>query len=297
MNKKLKCFVASAFGRKDVDMIFNKAIIPVLKELNIRPLRVDKINHNRNIDQKIISLIDECDFCIADLSYARPSGLALRPADGRWENDNEGNFKIHFDLITKNIIGWPAPSISFKRMLKSRVRLITSPLVVKTNEDIQQIREVEAFKRKAYSERLLIISNLSKKVIEDLKYKVTINNPLYKAGVKPKGKLKRIIASLSYDSITTKRLQSFHFYTTFFTDIGGVNVSEQSDIILIINSLHPIRTIRIQKNLSDLKKTLNEKVFTSKDPLFNNRNIKYVFIDNIQSESDYLNRIAKIDLS
>jgi nucleoside 2-deoxyribosyltransferase len=41
--------------------------------MKIEPLRVDQIEHNDDIDDKIIELIKKCDFCIADLTYARPS--------------------------------------------------------------------------------------------------------------------------------------------------------------------------------------------------------------------------------
>src|SRR5687768_3405040 len=69
--KNMKCFVACAFNQVDVDIIYN-LIKDVLKNLDITCLRVDKINHNQKIDQKIIALIESCDFGIADLSYARP---------------------------------------------------------------------------------------------------------------------------------------------------------------------------------------------------------------------------------
>ena len=39
--RKLKCFIACAFGRSDIDNLYNSAIKKVLLELNIIPLRVD----------------------------------------------------------------------------------------------------------------------------------------------------------------------------------------------------------------------------------------------------------------
>src|SRR5689334_9846443 len=71
--RNITCFIASAFGYNDVDLIFDKTIKIVLQELSIKPLRVDRINHNDRIDSKIIELINECDFGIVDLTYARPS--------------------------------------------------------------------------------------------------------------------------------------------------------------------------------------------------------------------------------
>jgi hypothetical protein len=138
--RKPTCFIASAFGYKDVDSIYSKAIVPVLRELGVRPVRVDRINHNERIDAKILNLISQCDFGIADLTFARPSvyyeagfieGLeknviyiARSDHFRQKEADLHGNERIHFDLITKNIIQWTAVNESFKIRLRSRVNLV-----------------------------------------------------------------------------------------------------------------------------------------------------------------------------
>ena len=54
---ELSCFVACAFGKEDVDLIFDRVIGPVLAELGMRVNRVDRIEHNDDIDDKIIELI------------------------------------------------------------------------------------------------------------------------------------------------------------------------------------------------------------------------------------------------
>src|SRR4051794_41012901 len=129
MTAPLKCFVASAFDHEDVDAIYAQAIIPVLKKLGCTPVRVDCVEHNDDIDDKIFNLIDGCEFCIADLTFARPSvyyeaGYAFgtgRPAiyiarsdHFRQRDDDEyGNFRVHFDLQMKNIIGWTTPNTAF----------------------------------------------------------------------------------------------------------------------------------------------------------------------------------------
>lgn len=69
----LRCFVASAFGKNDVDQIFKKCLRPVLRVNSIRAYRVDVVEHNDDIDDKIYELIDTADLVIADLTYARPS--------------------------------------------------------------------------------------------------------------------------------------------------------------------------------------------------------------------------------
>jgi nucleoside 2-deoxyribosyltransferase len=67
------CFVASAFDHKDIDAIYDKVVRPTLQKLKIRCTRVDRIEHNDDIDDKIFALMNAADFCIADLTYARPS--------------------------------------------------------------------------------------------------------------------------------------------------------------------------------------------------------------------------------
>jgi hypothetical protein len=65
----MKCFVASAFGLDDVGAIFEHAVLPIPKDLGIKPSRVER--HERN-DDNIFELLDAADHCIADLTYARP---------------------------------------------------------------------------------------------------------------------------------------------------------------------------------------------------------------------------------
>lgn len=163
--RKLSCFVASAFGKTDVDKIYNKSIHPTLKSMNIKCHRVDRVEHNEDIDDKIIELIQKCDFCIADLTYARPSvyyesgyfsGLgkeviftARKDHFSPNEADVQGNQRIHFDLQMKNIIQWnnPERSSEFARKLKSRIYLITKPILAKAKEEERLTEARERFKR------------------------------------------------------------------------------------------------------------------------------------------------------
>ena len=72
MPAKLRCFVAMAFAHKDTDAIFS-ALRKTLGPLGVNAQRVDRIEHNDNIDTRIISEIEAADLVIADLTYARPS--------------------------------------------------------------------------------------------------------------------------------------------------------------------------------------------------------------------------------
>ena len=57
MAAKLRCFVAMAFGKKDTDAIFS-ALRKTLGPLGVNAQRVDRIEHNDNIDTRIISEIE-----------------------------------------------------------------------------------------------------------------------------------------------------------------------------------------------------------------------------------------------
>ncbi len=156
---KLKCFIASAFDWDDVDAIYDKVVKKLLREMDIQPLRVNRTEHNDDIDDKIMELLDASDLCIADLTYARPSvyyeaGYAFasgkpviyiargdhsRPRD----DDEHGNRKIHFDLQMKNIIWWTSPNEAFRQRLKSRLNHVLRPLLRQRALDSQK-REAES---------------------------------------------------------------------------------------------------------------------------------------------------------
>lgn len=140
----MKCFIASAFGHNDVDVIYDRCVVPVLRKLSVTPLRVDRVEHNEDINNKIFELLDSADLAIADLTYARPSvyyeaGYAagkLKPviyiakgdhfkANG---DDIHGNFRVHFDLQMRNIIPWTTPDEAFTSKLLNRLRLVLRPL-------------------------------------------------------------------------------------------------------------------------------------------------------------------------
>lgn len=62
-----------AFGREDTDKAYKKLVAPTLRHLKITPVRVDRIEHLEDINNKIMAELKKCDFALADLTYARPS--------------------------------------------------------------------------------------------------------------------------------------------------------------------------------------------------------------------------------
>jgi hypothetical protein len=134
-----------AIGREETDAVYDGLIAPTLRNKDVRPVRVDRIEHNEDIDDKIISEIETCDFMIADLTFARPSvyfeaGYAQRQVPVIYTarkdhlsgkaDDQFGNFRVHFDLQMKNIIPWSSPKDkNFSRRLAKRVTHINAPIL------------------------------------------------------------------------------------------------------------------------------------------------------------------------
>ena len=183
--KKISCFVACAFGKGDVDEIYENAILPVLKSMEIKPYRVDQIEHNDDIDNKIIELISKCDICITDLTYARPSvyyeagyftGLgksvifiARKDHFSPKAEDVYGNFKVHFDLQMKNIIPWSSTKRvdAFKRKLLSRLKFISKPLMQRITKERNREKNRLDFSRLSQKDKQLIIETQLLKLFKE----------------------------------------------------------------------------------------------------------------------------------
>ena len=137
---RIQCFIAIRFGKDDTDAIYAKMVDTVTK-LGLRPRRIDRIEHIENINQKILSELDEADMVLADFTYARPSvyyeaGYAQRriPVIYSCRKDHlhsrEDSLKVHFDVDRYNIIFWENPDdLSFVPNLESRLRTVISDLV------------------------------------------------------------------------------------------------------------------------------------------------------------------------
>lgn len=142
---RLRCFVAMAFGHKEIDELYDNVIVPVLRKLQIVPVRVDRVEHNEDIDDRIVIELHAADLAIADLTYARPSvyyeaGYAERSVPVIYtarldhfkpqSNDPFGNFRVHFDLQMKNTIAWdPSAVDDFSLRLHKRLNKVVAPLL------------------------------------------------------------------------------------------------------------------------------------------------------------------------
>lgn len=302
MDNGLKCFVACAFGRQDVDKMYAKVLLPTLKGHKIKTLRVDLINHNKNIDQKIVELIRDCDFGIVDLTYARPSvyyeagyihGLGkevifsvrndhFKPDN----NDLEGNRRIHFDLITKNIIGWSEGKSGFQRRLKSRINLITTP-ILKAKNTIRAIeKEEKDFELLSIINRIETIKNESVDFLKIHKYKIVDVKGEIIRGWKKDGTKKKVVMAFIYDNLTLKKLSDFNSLSWLFGKISGIDIAEQSTITIVFNVLRPLNIKTIQRAFPNNQLLPDKKELIQNESL-TGRKIRYIFLDNIRSVTDY----------
>lgn len=142
---ELRCFVASAIlPRSDVDRLYRRQVKPALRSLGVQVFRIDEIEHNENIDIRILEEIGKADFILADLTFSRPSvyfeagyGFGLgRPVvytsrlDHLSAHARDDYLRVHFDLRQRNIIGWSNESDrTFQKRLLARIRKTVAPLL------------------------------------------------------------------------------------------------------------------------------------------------------------------------
>lgn len=292
--RNLNCFIASAFGYSDVDQIFDKSIKLVLKELKINPLRVDKINHNDKIDNKIIELINSCDFGIVDLTYARPSAyfeagfieglnkkviyISRKDHFKAKEIDTKGNERIHFELITKNIIPWASPNDSFKKSLKSRITLITKPILFELKKTTEEINSKKEFASLSLTSRVkLVHENIYSYFLKN-KFKPHPDNRFSKNLVY---KSKIVVKINVYDTIKLDDL-----YYSQFKDEKYLYKEEK--IFQLFCSLKSTPKSRIEKGL---------RLFSPiSDRIYQNANTKVFIIDSIDSILKLNRKLAEINL-
>lgn len=177
----MKCFVAMAFTREDTDALYDRSIARILEVAGIAAIRVDRVEHNDNIDDRITIEIEAADFAIADLTYARPSvyyeaGYAERSIPVIYTirrdhlapraDDEFGNLRLHFDLAMRNVIDWSAPDDPiFQSRLKDRIATVTRPMQAERDVQHQRSKKVAAFQALSVIGKLMAVQERLAKMI------------------------------------------------------------------------------------------------------------------------------------
>jgi len=130
-----KVFVAMGF-KPDLIEAHNKSIKPACKECGFDAFLVSETEHNRDINDKIISDIKTSKFVVTDFTYNNPgayfeAGFAqgrglevIRTCKKAWydeTNENGEKNRLHFDINHYNIIFWEDYE-DLKDKLKYRIR-------------------------------------------------------------------------------------------------------------------------------------------------------------------------------
>ena len=127
-----KCFVAMCFDPYLLSSsLYTDAIEPAVKEAGYNPIKIDKVHHVDDINDKIISEIKFSRFLIADLTVNRggvyfEAGFAFGLGIPVIYTCREDRFhKIHFDLRNRNTLKWSCDKLpEFKEKLIDRITAV-----------------------------------------------------------------------------------------------------------------------------------------------------------------------------
>jgi nucleoside 2-deoxyribosyltransferase len=328
----MNCFIASAFDHDDIDAVYDKAICPVLAELRIRPLRVDRVEHNDDIDKRIFQLIDQSHLCIADLTHVRPSvyyeaGYAFgtgKPVIYLARSDHflprpddpAGNLKVHFDLQMKNIIPWTEPNETLKKRLRSRLLHVLRPILLKAKDEQAQSKARSRFEALSQNEKLLLLITKSQSLFYSHGFKkgsILHYGPL--RGYPYHRHLRKIIKDkfinihlLAFQGISKTNLEgvSWLWHDAPITDEQALTVGEITSFCLI-GSLRSSRHQALAALLPSWKPVgkgvfrkdqLNKHYYTSKNGKRETRDLKHtinmVFIDDVVCENEFTSRVRDV---
>lgn len=164
-------------GDSGTDGVYDKLIAPAIRRAGLTPRRIDRLMHNERIDLRILTELGRADVVVADLTFARPSvyweaGYAERQVPVVYtcrrdhfrprSDDDFGNFKVHFDLQTKNIIAWTGKTDRrFRSALEARLHHVLRPILRERERADTRCREEEKFAALSLAGRRKKIVNLA----------------------------------------------------------------------------------------------------------------------------------------
>ena len=121
------CFVAMS-AHPDLNDAYDNGILKAVEDdCHFKALRVDRSQHNDNINDKIMAGIRQAQFMVADFTRQRQNvyfeaGLALgigRPVV--WTCHNNEFDTLHFDTKPFNFVRWSTPA-ELRERLADRIR-------------------------------------------------------------------------------------------------------------------------------------------------------------------------------
>jgi nucleoside 2-deoxyribosyltransferase len=165
-----------ALGRMDVNVLYRKTLRPVLREFG-PAFNIEEIHHGENIDTRILKEIDETDYLLADLTYARPSvyfeaGYAAAKQmpvlyTCRADHVRRGApHEIHFDVNHRQMILWADPGDrTFADRLRRHVTARTRSLINKLSEERTRTDMEARFASISVAHRLQMLAQMAQKIL------------------------------------------------------------------------------------------------------------------------------------
>jgi len=133
-------FVIMQIGNSELDLVYERALVPALTACGYEPRRVDRHGRGGLLVSEIISFIEEAEVVVADLTHERPNcylevGYVLGVGratqlilTARADHDPESDFhrpgghRVHFDLAGFDILFWQPDRLEdFRRELEKRI--------------------------------------------------------------------------------------------------------------------------------------------------------------------------------
>lgn len=236
-----------AFSNEETEELYNNSIEPIIYKIGFEPRCLSYIEHNDDLNNRIMNEITNSQLAIADLTFARPSvyyeaGFAerlipvvytcrkdhLKPQ----KHDKYGNFKIHFDLQMKNIIPWTKPNDSlFRKKLFNRLNYLSKPLRTEILVQEKEEQLTTQFKGLSIHARISQLNGVAKKVGINLRFKEVNSAPpfIHWCGMRNR----KGIFEIAHVFVSSKFLKSL------FVPFRLSLYSTESDIQRIILAEHP----------------------------------------------------------
>lgn len=316
MKKSPVCFIAMAFGWDDTDAFYEKQILPTLKRNSITPVIINRHQSNDDLNFQIFEQLDKADFCIADLTYTRPSvyfeaGYAQRaiPVIYTVRKDHLGkgqpdDLRVHFDLQMKPIVVWSNPTDStFSNRLEKRIQAtILREWNRKQEKNEKEETAKKQFQQLNQSEKLYLIRRFT---IHEIR-KAGIKLPQWKkASFSFSNDTSHHRGDVKKDSITGGYVD--HIFTSYRSKNKIVEISLQTyntiskrdlwdlqgayshgDIDKVLSKKDkktPLELHNIVLSLRPVTAHQIETVFSSFSPLIKSKHYRKEFNENYYSES------------
>ncbi len=156
-------------------LFMRSRILPVLKRNDVIPIIINRRESNDDINIQIIEQLKSANFCITDLTYARPSvyyeaGYAQRAIPviytvrkDHLKTSQPEDLRVHFDLQMKPIIKWENPyDPTFSNRLERRIKATVLSEWNKDQETKLKLNSaVNEFEKDTVKKRLATIQKLA----------------------------------------------------------------------------------------------------------------------------------------